>query len=721
MTEVRGKTRIQYFDIAKGIAMICIILGHFGISRVNSVVFTFHVPIFFIISGYFLKTDGSVTEYAKRKACQLLIPYAVTSVFNIAGTTIEEIIRTKTTENAVYNIKTWLVGSLYGSGSVELTDPFYVKPIGALWFLPAMFFALVLVKYFLQFKWGAAGIAAMAYIGWKTAEIVWLPFSIQPAMTAALFVYVGYLAKKYDVLKKTPPAGVLSGIAGVWGLCAVYCGVNYLVSCYFRSGLLDILGALAGSYLVIFLSKLIEKYTKHISGILTYIGKNSLLIMCCHAFELNVISWKWVEDLLSTWNCQYFTVIWVKVVFKLLLFAVCVEIIHRVQKLWKRIQRMAEERTRKEKSGYIADFVDDPANGDGSGAADTSQKGAVVSGVGGKGRILYWDAVKGVAIMLMILGHTDVPDYLRILIFSFHMPLFIIVNGYFIKSYDVKRTFCRSVKSLIVPYMAVCLISAVIYAFMGRGSGEAIFLFMQKIKAMAGGMSKTSTRFQSFESVWVVWFVICLFVTRNLYVILMKGLEKYSQSVRIAVILLLAAAGYAIGNYVAYMPWSLDVALVSLIFIAFGHWMRKTDFLEKNYFYTLVLPAVIWVYFMQLGIHIELATRSYPLGAFCMIEAAAGSVVMISLTKYLCRFRAPAEILAWIGKNSMLILGIHCLELMYMDWERWVYAYLPITMTWMRVFLIKSVLILGLVFIIDRIKAFHQLNVHRKVRYNIGR
>lgn len=41
--------RLQYIDIAKGIAMICIILGHLGNANINRVVFTFHVPIFSLL------------------------------------------------------------------------------------------------------------------------------------------------------------------------------------------------------------------------------------------------------------------------------------------------------------------------------------------------------------------------------------------------------------------------------------------------------------------------------------------------------------------------------------------------------------------------------------------------------------------------------------------------------------------------------------------------
>ena len=46
--------RNKMLDIAKGIAMISIILGHLSVWRINCVVFTYHIPIFYLITGYFL-------------------------------------------------------------------------------------------------------------------------------------------------------------------------------------------------------------------------------------------------------------------------------------------------------------------------------------------------------------------------------------------------------------------------------------------------------------------------------------------------------------------------------------------------------------------------------------------------------------------------------------------------------------------------------------------
>ena len=80
-------TRLQYIDIAKGIAMICIILGHLGNASINRIVFTFHVPIFFFITGYFTNKKRDLNGFIKNKAKTLLVPYIITSkVIIIIGT-----------------------------------------------------------------------------------------------------------------------------------------------------------------------------------------------------------------------------------------------------------------------------------------------------------------------------------------------------------------------------------------------------------------------------------------------------------------------------------------------------------------------------------------------------------------------------------------------------------------------------------------------------------
>lgn len=68
--------------------MLCIIAGHFGIATADHFVYTFHVPLFFLLSGYFFSTKASFPSFMKQKARQLLLPYYVTGIAILITATV---------------------------------------------------------------------------------------------------------------------------------------------------------------------------------------------------------------------------------------------------------------------------------------------------------------------------------------------------------------------------------------------------------------------------------------------------------------------------------------------------------------------------------------------------------------------------------------------------------------------------------------------------------
>lgn len=119
--------------------MLCIIAGHFGIVSAERFVFTFHVPLFFLLSGYFLSTKVSFLPFMKQKARQLLVPYYVTGVvLLIVATVVNHFVWPEI--DALNNAKSMLGALLYGSGAPH-SEPFAIRQIGLLWFLWALFFS----------------------------------------------------------------------------------------------------------------------------------------------------------------------------------------------------------------------------------------------------------------------------------------------------------------------------------------------------------------------------------------------------------------------------------------------------------------------------------------------------------------------------------------------------------------------------------------------------
>lgn len=141
--------RLSYMDVAKGFGILCVIAGHMGNETINRLVFSFHMPLFFVISGYFLSQKNTPKELLYRRCKQLLPPYIFTCfcilVLSLVKNSIVVLIGMKSINDLFFDAAKWIYASLYGAGSNHDT-PFRVIQIGAIWFLLAMIFGSFIVK-----------------------------------------------------------------------------------------------------------------------------------------------------------------------------------------------------------------------------------------------------------------------------------------------------------------------------------------------------------------------------------------------------------------------------------------------------------------------------------------------------------------------------------------------------------------------------------------------
>lgn len=307
--------RLASFDIARGIAIICVVLGHMGASDIPDVVtrfcFSFHMPLFFLVSGYFLR-KGTPLDRATvaKEARALLLPYAVTSLILIACVT-GAVLYARGPADAASEALSYLVAALYGAGAEVDGLPPGVIPVGAIWFLWALFWARLIVVAANRTGRPELIVVPLFVITWMVdADDLWLPLSIQAGMGASLFVYLGQLARERDFLgwAARRPAVVVAALA-VWAWCIVNCGHLYMVECTYNDGLLDVAGALCGSLCVMRLSQFIEGRLRATSAALGHIGRITLPIFCMHLVELTAFPYRRLfeatglagVDLVPTW------------------------------------------------------------------------------------------------------------------------------------------------------------------------------------------------------------------------------------------------------------------------------------------------------------------------------------------------------------------------------------------------------------------------------------
>ena len=293
------KKRLSFVDIAKGIAIICIILGHLSIHPINRVVFIFHIPIFYFITGYFISQKRRITEFVKTKARTLLVPYYITCLVIIILGTLKGFMHGK----ALSNFKMWLYAAVYAAGD-SYKEPFHINAIGAIWFLWASFWGSVFLRIALEYKKAIRiGLIAMLFLlGYYSRELFWFPLSIQAGACATLFMYMGYLLhESTDILSRIPYESRLFGF--LFAIVTWFFSIKdfksfWLVHCDIGRGVVDIFSCICACAVVMVISCFIDSHTHHIGKFLEYFGKYSLLVLCIHIVELNLFPWSRIADIL---------------------------------------------------------------------------------------------------------------------------------------------------------------------------------------------------------------------------------------------------------------------------------------------------------------------------------------------------------------------------------------------------------------------------------------
>ena len=290
--------RQRYIDVARGIAIICIILGHLGCASINRVVFTFHVPVFFLITGYFMNESGNLKDFVLKKARKLLVPYFVTATAMVILAVITNIGSSNIGEIALE----WVDAAIWGAGG-KFIEPVYVKGIGAIWFLWASFWGSIFLRISLKYnKWVRIAMILLLFaFGYFTRNIFWLPFGIQPGACAALFMYIGYVIRKSEneirLLPKETKIFATVFAAIVWIQFMRDFKSFWLVQCDVGRGIVDVFGSICASILILMISYLVSSKINVLDKLLAYCGRYSIFVLCIHNIELYFFPWSRLADM----------------------------------------------------------------------------------------------------------------------------------------------------------------------------------------------------------------------------------------------------------------------------------------------------------------------------------------------------------------------------------------------------------------------------------------
>lgn len=292
------KKRIEYIDIAKGIGIILMVVGHSlsEDSKLRAFIYLFHMPLFFFISGvvfnelYFQNTKLLI----KNKIKGLWYPFVKYSIIFIFLHNL--FVNLHIYENqgvtATYNMLN-IIKSIIRALLFMQTDWL----LGALWFLWILFlseFVFGFLGNFISkitkenFNEILGGICFLFFlIGmFLSVKEIKLPNRVSTFFVSIFFIYLGYMYSKMKekIQYRLDICLILLSIL-------VIASINIKVEMsknYYSNHLLFLPLSLMGIYIIFYISTKFKK-KKILKNMFSYLGKNTLIILALHILCFKII------------------------------------------------------------------------------------------------------------------------------------------------------------------------------------------------------------------------------------------------------------------------------------------------------------------------------------------------------------------------------------------------------------------------------------------------
>ena len=283
-----------------------------------------------------------------------------------------------------------------------------------------------------------------------------------------------------------------------------------------------------------------------------------------------------------------------------------------------------------------------------------------------KRRIGWVDFSKGIAIILVIVGHTINNPFIRGVIFSIHMPLFFIASGYTSKCSEDRQTYCkkvaRSAIHLLIPAYCIFVTRLLLYIIVDHESFPLPNILLTPV--FASGIDVTIGD-EVIPAFGMIWFLVVLFGMRSLYDLIQLKVKGNALTI---LCIVLSLVGMVIGKFMQ-LPFCLDLDLATLAFFHFGQKLKSFDFYASK-LHIYILSAAVWgaglgICGIVLHKYLELASRTYPLYPLSYVTALAGCMFVYLIGAWVERVEALKHIfnaLCFLGKHSMVLYTIHAYD-----------------------------------------------------------
>lgn len=254
-------------------------------------------------------------------------------------------------------------------------------------------------------------------------------------------------------------------------------------------------------------------------------------------------------------------------------------------------------------------------------------------------RIEYIDILRGIAMILVLIGHND--TILTNYIYSFHIPLFFFISGLTYKgnSDSLKEVIKKRLRNIVIPYFKLSLFLYFLWILLMNFQG---IFYCQGVDNMAWGLQ--------------LWFLPCLFITSIIFYFISKIKKKVFVLISIIVV---SSVGFLLNDILKInFLWSFDVALVGVLFYGTGFLLKNKLNIYKPQivdYICMLISLVLLIIFNQLNGRVDMYSSQYNNILLFISNSFLGIYIIIVVSKLIKQKR----IIRFVGSNTIIILAFH--------------------------------------------------------------
>lgn len=255
-------------------------------------------------------------------------------------------------------------------------------------------------------------------------------------------------------------------------------------------------------------------------------------------------------------------------------------------------------------------------------------------------RLDWVDVAKGITILLMVAGHTSIPETISKYIWSFHMPLFFFVSGVFYSEKKYKTfssLFKRRLFTLLVPYVFFSVVVMLGYYGTVYWNPKELYLGWNG---------------------YALWFIPVLFMSEMLLYPFAKYIER--PIIKITIIILMLCLSKLLALLDIYLPFKIEAVPLACSFLITGYTLKKITKKYLSSIWLILIAFLVSVALSQILPKTDVAQNEIGWVIPNYINAIVGIFFVMQLSRLLLSYsinKFVNQFLLWSGKNTLFILA----------------------------------------------------------------